>query len=335
MRWRNGAAVVVLVVIAAVIAVVKKPSTQTSSPRPADTPTIIASGLVASGPGFSTAAEQTALTQMESRGSYFKADNPYTQQDFDQGELLTVQGVSPSAKSLFSADGFFGQLEYESFADSGLAHTAKVSANFVKNYCLLAKGTGRCAQVGRATGVIAILTPDSIRSQARGFKRATDRDYDRSYGGTVAIRPPGYLIGKGVTQAGHLLGYELGGPVRNPRNFVTQWNLANAPAQNSIEDAINKELSAGAASLTMFVRITPQYQGACVVPYEVDYQAVGSDGWQISTSPTGIATKWLKFKKSADGVTIAQIRNAEPSGGHWLVPGQDPQATCVPSGYAG
>jgi hypothetical protein len=337
MRRRLGAAVVVLVVAAIGLVFARKPSSTTTSVPAASTATATTntSGATTRGSDFSTADEQAALSKMESQGTYFKADNPYTQQDFDQGELLSVQGVSPSAKSMFSSDAFFGPLEYEAFADSGLAHTAKPNANFVKNYCLPTKGTGKCAQVGRATGVIAVLTPNSIRSQARGFKRATDRDYTRAYGGTVAIRPPGYLTGKGVTQAGHLLGYELGGPVRNPRNFVTQWNLANAPAQNSIEDAINKELSKGASSLTMLVRITPQYQGTCVVPYEVDYQAVGSDGWRISTTPTGIAAKWLKFKKGSDGVTIAQIRNAEPSGSRWLVPGQDPHATCVPSGYSG
>ncbi|MGH2345586.1 MAG: DNA/RNA non-specific endonuclease, partial [Chloroflexota bacterium] len=193
-------------------------------------------------------------------------------------------------------------------------------------------------QVGRATGVIALLTPDSIRTESRGFRRATDKDYRRAYGGRVAIRPPGYLSGKGVTQAGHLLGYELGGPVRNPRNFVTQWNLANAPAQSSLEDAIRTELSqtdADTSSLTVFVRIAPQYQGSCVVPYEVDYQAVGSDGWQLPTATKGIAAQWLSFAHGADGITLARIRNAERSGNTWLVPGQDPQAVCVPSGYAG
>jgi hypothetical protein len=326
-----------LVCVVVAVAVALAVSRRSSTPSGVSQPGASASGTPGT-LGFSTAFQRTALAQLEGKTASFRSTDPYTQQQFDQGELLVVQGVSPSAKVPFFSHAFLGHLEYEPFAASGLAHTVKRTAGFVKNYCLPTKGAGRCAQVGRATGVIALLTPDSVRSESRGFKRAGDKDYRRAYGGRVAIRPPGYLSGKGVTQAGHLLGYELGGPVRNPRNFVTQWNLANAPAQSSLEDAIRTELSragAGASSLTVFVRVTPRYQGTCVVPYEVDYQAVGSDGWQLPTATKGIAAQWLSFTRGTDGVTLAHIRNAERSGNTWLVPGQDPQAECVPSGYAG
>ena len=250
--------------------------------------------------------------------------------------LLTVKGISPSAGVNFTSQAYFGRLEYEPYASSGLAALSKPSTSFVKNYCLPATGSGRCAQVGRATGIIAVLTADSIRSEARGFTRSKDRDYTRAYGGTVAIRPPGYV--SRLTQAGHLLGYELGGPVRNPRNFVAQLSLANAPAQSTLENAIKTDLtptSSSSAPAWIFVRVTPVYQGTCVVPYAVHYEAIGADGWQLSTTAKGVAAQWLTFQQGDDGVTVATIRNAVRSGSRWLVPGQDPAATCVPSGYTG
>jgi hypothetical protein len=187
-------------------------------------------------------------------GSLARSSDPSKPRQFDQPVLLTVNAVSPSAHVPFASDVFLGPLEYEPAADAGLARLAKPSANFVKNYCLPPKGNGRCAQIGRATGIIALLTPDSIRSAGRGFTRATDKDFNRAYGGAVAIRPPGYQSGKGTTQAGHQLGYELGGPVKDPRNFVTQYNLANAPAQSTLENEVRAELTPSnvAAASTLY-----------------------------------------------------------------------------------
>jgi hypothetical protein len=85
----------------------------------------------------------------------------------------------------------------------------------------------------------------------------------------------------------------------------------------------------------VLVRVTPEYQGTCVVPYAVQYEAAGPNGWQLSSSASGVAAQWLKFEHDVDGTTVAIIRNAERSGSQWLVPGQDTSATCVPPGYAG
>ncbi len=281
------------------------------------------------------------LTQIERQGRFTRSADPARPQRLDRGALLSVQGLSPSAHVPFSSNVFLGPLEYEPSAVSGLSLSSKLNAEFVKHYCLPARGSGRCAKVGRATGIIALLTPESIRSQARGFTRASDTDYGHAYGGAVLIRPPGYQTGKGTTQAGHQLGYELGGPVKDARNFVTQFDLANAPAQSSLENAVKDELtpfstSSGKSSgVTVFLRVTPMYRESCVVPYEVHYEAVGSDGWQLPQTAVGLAAKWLRFERTNDGITVAIIRNAVQSGHTWLVPGQDPKATCVPSGYSG
>ena len=284
--------------------------------------------------------QRSDLVQLEHAGGFVRSADPTVLGRLEQGELLTVKGVSPSAHVDFSSQAYFGRLEYEPFANSGLAPLSKPSANFVKNYCLPATGASRCAQVGRATGIIALLTPESIRSEARGFTRAKDRDFNRGYGGTVAIRPPGYV--SRITQAGHLLGYELSGPVKNPRNFVSQLNASNAPAQSSLENAIKNKLTPTTSSTAppastdwVFVSVTPVYVGTCVVPYAIRYEAVGEDGWQLPTTAKGIAAQWLRSNMGTDGVTAAIIRNALHVGNRWLVPGQDPAATCVPAGYAG
>jgi hypothetical protein len=287
---------------------------------------------------FTDGFQRSELSQLNGIGSLPRSSDPSKPSRFDQPVLLIVSGVSPSAHVPFVSNVLLGPLQYEPAADSGLARLAKPNANFVKDYCLPAKGSGRCAQIGRATGIIALLTPDSIRSAGRGFTRATDKDFNRGYGGAVAIRPPGYQSGKGTTQAGHQLGYELGGPVKDPRNFVTQYNLANAPAQSTLENEVKAELSpsgAPASTLYVFLRVTPEYQGSCVIPYAVRYEAVGPNGWQLPSNTSGVAAQWLKFEHDSDGTTVAIIRNAERSGSQWLVPGQDTSATCVPPGYSG
>jgi hypothetical protein len=297
----------------------------------------LTAALVVNRQDFVDGFQRSGLAQIGG-GSLARSSDPSKPDHLDQPVLLTVDGVSPSAHVRFFSDVFLGPLEYEPAADSGLARLAKPSTNFVKNYCLPAKGAGRCAQIGRATGIVAMLTPDSIRSTTRGFKRATDKDFNHGYGGAVAIRPPGYQSGKGTTQAGHQLGYELGGPVKDPRNFVTQYNLANAPAQSTLENEVKAELSpsgAPASTLYVYLRVTPEYQGSCVIPYAVRYEAIGPNGWQLPANATGVAAQWLKFERDADGTTVAIIRNAERSGNQWLVPGQDSGATCVPPGYAG
>jgi hypothetical protein len=137
------------------------------------------------------------------------------------------------------------------------------------------------------------------------------------------------------------LGYELGGLRVDPQNFVSQLNLSNAPAQSSLENAIKDTLTPTTSSTApaptgqVYVRATPAYFGTCVVPYEIQYEAIGLNGWQLPTSATGIAAQWLRFDKGPDGITVAHIRNTVRIGGQWQVSGQDPKATCVPPGYAG
>lgn len=290
---------------------------------------------------FAAGFTRANLAQLGRQGVFIRSTDPSRPQLFDEGELLAVHGMSPSAHVAFFSDAFFGSLEYEPSSASGLALSTRLSAEFIKNYCVPAKGPGYCAKIGRATGVIALLTPESVRSEARGFNRAHDADYNHAYGGAVLIRPPGYQTGMRTTQAGHQLGYELGGPVKDARNFVTQYDLANAPAQSSLEDAVRNELVPPASGSKqprvayVFLRVTPDYQGTCVAPYQVRYEAVGSDGWQLPENATGIAASWLRFGRGSDGLTVAVIRNAEQSGSKWLVPGQDPRAVCVPSDYSG
>ena len=284
------------------------------------------------------------LASLSGQGLLIRSGDPAHPRSPGRALLLSVDATSPSVGVRFASDVLLGPLQYEPFAHSGLplatAPTSKRkparNVHFTKNYCLPPSGPGSCAQVGRATGIVAYLTPDSIRSETRGFTRATDEDFGRAYGGSVALCPPGYLTGKKLTQAGHLLAYVLGGPVKDPRNFVTQWDLANAPAQSAIENEVKDRLSAPGTSRSDYVlyRVTPVYQGNCVVPYDVRIQASGSGGWELTPPTDPIAASWIRFEQGPAGIAMAIVRNAEQAGGTWRVPGQDPSAQCVPPGYA-
>lgn len=284
------------------------------------------------------------LASLAGQGLLTRSGDPAHPKSLGRALLLTVDATSPSAGVRFTSDALLGPLQYEPFARSGLpiaaAPTSKRKSartlHFAKNYCLPPLGPGSCAQVGRATGIVAYLTPDSIRSQKRGFTRANDEDFGRAYGGSVELRPAGYLTGKKLTQAGHLLAYVLGGPVKDPRNFVTQWDLANAPAQSAMENEVKDHLSAPGSASNDYVlyRVTPVYQGSCVVPYEVQIQASGPGGWELTPPRDPIAASWIRFEQGPAGIAMAIVNNAEQAGGTWRVPGQDPSAQCVPPGYA-
>ena len=284
------------------------------------------------------------LASLIGQGLLTRSGDPSRPENLDRALLLSVDGTSPSAGVRFASRVFLGPLQYEPLARSGLpAATGRSSkrkptrnSHFAKNYCLPPSGPGSCAQVGRATGIVAYLTPNSIRSQKRGFSRATDEDFGRAYGGSVALRPAGYLTGKKLTQAGHLLAYVLGGPVKDSRNFVTQWDLANAPAQSAMENEVKDHLSAPGTASNDYVlyRASPVYQGGCVVPYEVQIQASGPGGWELTPPSDPIAASWIRFEQGPAGIAMAIVRNAEQAGGTWRVPGQDPAAQCVPPGYA-
>jgi len=106
---------------------------------------------------------------------------------------------------------------------------------------------------------------------------------------TIKVTPPGY--NKDIHQQGHLLGYVLDGPPDDPRNFVSQYKLANGPAgQGTIERMLARVLATQEPML--FYRVVPHYHdgGTETIPYEVYLEAVGPKGYHTWCTIQNTAT---------------------------------------------
>ena len=94
-----------------------------------------------------------------------------------------------------------------------------------------------------------------------------------------SIKPPGFL-GDGEGHArGHLLGRQLGGSGKDPRNLVTlHQNPVNTPVMSSFERQVRKAVEAGE---TVNYSVTPIYKGNRLIPSGVTLNATGSGGFQL------------------------------------------------------
>ncbi|MFC9454317.1 RHS repeat-associated core domain-containing protein [Streptomyces sp. NPDC056983] len=113
---------------------------------------------------------------------------------------------------------------------------------------------------GRAQGVTATLT----RSMMGG---KTNPQVD----------PAGWESDKGFNRA-HLLGAQIGGSNKDPRNFVTMHAYANSPMMRRYETQVRKAVDKGEV---IEYSATPVYRGDSVVPEGVWLEAQGSDGFQF------------------------------------------------------
>ncbi|MFE9890370.1 DUF6531 domain-containing protein [Streptomyces scopuliridis] len=120
---------------------------------------------------------------------------------------------------------------------------------------------------GRAQGVTATLT----RSMMGG---KTDPGVD----------PAGWESNKGYNRA-HLLGAQIGGSNKDPRNFVTMHAYANSPIMRRYETQVRKAVDNGEV---IEYSATPVYKGDSVIPEGVWLEAQGSDGFQFM--PKGATT---------------------------------------------
>jgi len=258
------------------------------------------------------------------RKGYQAYSRPDAQTDRRHGYLAVVDDPASNATRAFRSTVFFGKLDYVPAVNAGV-DVSRID----QRYCEFENG--QCVRVGRATGIIGLLMPRSLRTVPRGFNRATDPDKDYR---DIVVNPPGWGTGQ-PSDRGHLLGYVLGGPGNDPRNFVAEWTIANTPVQRLREEEVRDALSPEAAPPERFVfyRVVPKYEGDCVIPYEVRLQAVGQYGF-VFKSERGTVRDWsmLDPGTSADPPTVI-IRNVDRQGGRWEVPGQERGAQCVPHGY--
>jgi len=129
----------------------------------------------------------------------------------------------------------------------------------------------------RATGVRATLEPDMTGGKTK-----------------PRLNVPGYQRG-GAWNKGHLLGAQIGGSNKDPRNFVAMHAYANSPIMRQIENDIRAALDGN--NETISYRVTPIYRTddpADVVPVGITIEAHGNKGFQFtplgSASPTNEVT---------------------------------------------
>ncbi|ANP52020.1 RHS repeat-associated protein [Streptomyces griseochromogenes] len=128
----------------------------------------------------------------------------------------------------------------------------------------------------RATGVRATLEPDMMGGKTR-----------------PRVNVPGYKKG-GAWNKGHLLGAQLGGSNKDPRNFVAMHAYANSPVMRQVENDVRAAVDRGE---TITYHVTPIYRTndpTDVVPVGVTIEAHGNRGFQFtplgSDSPTNSVT---------------------------------------------
>ncbi|MFF2630905.1 DUF6531 domain-containing protein [Kitasatospora griseola] len=128
--------------------------------------------------------------------------------------------------------------------------------------------------LGRAQGVFAILD-----SSMMGGK--TNPQYD----------PAGWVSGRGYNRA-HLLGAQLGGSNKDPRNFVTMHQYANTPIMRDLEGQIRAAVDNGEI---IRYRVTPVYDGNDLLPKGVTLEAHGNKGFQFQPKGSSTGTNILSI----------------------------------------
>ena len=91
------------------------------------------------------------------------------------------------------------------------------------------------------------------------------------------VDPAGWESGKGYNRA-HLLGAQLGGSNKDPRNFVTMYQYANTPVMRDIENRVRAAVEKG--ELIQY-EVTPIYRGSDPIPLGVTIRANGNKGFDI------------------------------------------------------
>ena len=126
---------------------------------------------------------------------------------------------------------------------------------------------GELDSLGRPTGINATITSDMIGTGSSA---------------SSSIKPPGFLGGGEGHARGHLLGRQLGGSGKDPRNLVTLYqNPVNTPVMSSFERKVRKAVEAGE---TINYSATPIYKGTELVPSGVTLNAKASGEFQLDVT---------------------------------------------------
>ncbi|WP_193783144.1 DNA/RNA non-specific endonuclease, partial [Streptomyces sp. E5N91] len=122
---------------------------------------------------------------------------------------------------------------------------------------------GGLDQHGRATGVVAKLTPDNIGGKTN-----------------PSVDPAGWQSGQGYNRA-HLLAAMLGGANNDKRNFVTMHAYANSPVMRKFELQVRNAVRAGE---NVTYRATPVYSGSNPIPLGVTLSGRGNAGFSLDVT---------------------------------------------------
>ncbi|WP_369391119.1 DUF6531 domain-containing protein [Streptomyces sp. CG1] len=125
---------------------------------------------------------------------------------------------------------------------------------------------------GRATGMEATIEPDMTGGRTN-----------------PQAKVPGYEKYKKLNKT-HLLGAQIGGSNKDPRNFVTMHRFANSPVMRKVEDQIRAAVDRGE---TIDYSVTPIYRSndpSDVVPVGLTLRAQGSNGFSFTPYEGGSAT---------------------------------------------
>ncbi|MET8453423.1 DUF6531 domain-containing protein [Streptomyces sp. NPDC005209] len=125
---------------------------------------------------------------------------------------------------------------------------------------------------GRATGMEATIEPDMTGGKTN-----------------PQVNVPGYQKYMKLNKT-HLLGAQIGGSNKDPRNFVTMHRFANSPVMRKVEDQIRAAVDRGE---TIEYSVTPIYRStdpSDVVPLGLTLKARGSNGFTFTPYEGGSAT---------------------------------------------
>ncbi|WP_259371037.1 RHS repeat-associated core domain-containing protein [Streptomyces sp. SCUT-3] len=95
-----------------------------------------------------------------------------------------------------------------------------------------------------------------------------------------SVNVPGYQKYKNLNKT-HLLGAQIGGSNKDPRNFVTMHRFANSPVMRAIEDQIRKAVDAGETIEYSVIPIYASNRSNDVIPLGLTIEAHGNKGFQF------------------------------------------------------